>query len=207
MRRFAAMLLMLACRGGAKSPPGAPPAPSELPAPIGFEHQPFTGKKPDAGRDISFLVEDRTLCDRRADPVDPKLGPAPALPCTTRSPALGKWEADAPALRDGDEAVAPASLRLVVDYPLARAIGFDLATKDPRGFTRRELFERIAAIYDYIYRQERETERASPAGASPSWSDGVFGIWGHGLGELGLRSVRLVDDDEGHTIAWLAIDS
>jgi hypothetical protein len=194
-------------------PAPAPPAdPNALPPLTSFDHQPFTGSHPDqGGQFVDFIVDDPSVCEYRRVEVD-STGKETLEPCTpTRQPRLAGWRDDARVLHEPNEVVAPATLRVVFDYPLARAVSFDLHAAAPDGFRRRELLTRVGEIYEYIYREERRTQPAPQQvvtrGGNISKTAGAFGIWGHELHDLVFVGIRLVRDPTNLTIGWLHVES
>ena len=95
---------------------------------------------------------------------------------------------------DAEQLVIPrASIRVVVDYPLAKEHVFTLTSEDSTGFRRGELALKISLLYQRIYAEE-ERSSAEPAGLVPglfnrTCTEGTYGICGHGLGDLLLTEV------------------
>ena len=70
---------------------------------------------------------------------------------------------------------------------------FTLTSEDSTGFRRGELALKISLLYQRIYVEE-ERSSAEPAGLVPGLlnrtrTEGTYGIWGHGLGDLLLTEV------------------
>jgi hypothetical protein len=180
-----------------------------------MEHRLFNGAEPapDEGETITFAVADPGLCDTAMTLIDKNTGKATKAPCDgTRDPSIESWKDDAPFLHAPDELVVPTrTLRIVVLYPLARTVSFDLEPESPRGFTRLELLARIGELYQYIYREERRTA-PTPAkqitpGGNVSETAGTFGICCHDLHDLVLEGVQLTKGANGDAVAWLNIGS
>jgi hypothetical protein len=124
-------------------------------------------------------------------------------------------------LQDADEKVIDeASVKVVIDYPLAEAHVFDLQAPNGEYFTRASLASAIAAQYQEIYAAESQTTTVreesigeyntrldldGPRGLmNRVRTDGTYGIWGHVLGDLDLHTVTW---DEGQEVWYLGIDS
>ena len=110
---------------------------------------------------------------------------------------------------DAEQVVIPrASIRLAVSYPLAEEHIFTLNSDDSAGFRRGELALKITQLYQQIYAEE-ERSSAEPAGLIPGLfnrtrTEGTYGIWGHGLGDLVLMGVYHQPDKD----VWgLSVDS
>jgi hypothetical protein len=163
MMRMAALAALVACGGGGRTP---------APGPIAYK--PYEGASPMTGHAVLFVVDLPGPCaatDRRCR--DQYLRP----------PILGKWASEREALRNPDTPVAPTPLALVVEFPLASPLEFELRAAAADGFRRRELFERVAQIYEHLVR-------------TPG-----FDVQERALERFELLWVRLVED-EGRTTAW-----
>lgn len=84
---------------------------------------------------------------------------------------------------------------LIIDYPLTNPFEEKFMTP-PEGLTRIGLFTHIASSYKKIYKEE--DEEVGDPGMIPGMmnrqtSDGKYGIWGHGLGDLVLHTAYLED--------------
>lgn len=101
-------------------------------------------------------------------------------------------------LQKPDEIVIPFEHAvLVIDWPLTNPARIAITAPIVQGFTRRELVKAICEEYSNVYEAEEGTaatkstlpaERAE--GEKRNRTDGVYGIWGHDLGELRLTAVR-----------------
>lgn len=92
-----------------------------------------------------------------------------------------------------DDLVIPKSkITVAFSYPLSRPVDFDIEADDPGGFKRGEIAVKIAKIYQHIYNAEADSA-PDPGRAGNTWnrgtSDGSYGIWGHGLGDLVLTEM------------------
>lgn len=194
------------------------PKPTQVtfPRPLtNLKHRVFEGTepKPDEGQTISFAVDDPGLCDTTITFVDEDTEKAIEAPCDgTRVPSIEKWKDDAPFLHAPVELVVPARLlRIVIPYPLARTVSFDIESASAGGFTRLELLARIGELYQHIYSEERLTALSPPkkvtAGGNITKTSGTFGICCHDLPDLVLEGVQLTKDATGSRVAWLHIGS
>ena len=118
-------------------------------------------------------------------------------------------EESAARLLKADEVVIPgrSSVRVIFDYPLENTQVVKFSADTPAGFTRRGLVLAIAKHYQKMYQEEAETT-TKPVGLIPGMlnrapTNGKYGIWGHGLGDLELSSITC--DSNG--LCELNIDS
>lgn len=113
-----------------------------------------------------------------------------------------------------DEIVIPfPKATLMIDFPLTHPAQITIAAALPQGFTRGELVQAICDEYAHVYAAEEGTasddvliedrgtrrERAR--------SDGAYGIWGHALEDLVLRSARWVKQSNGDVRIELHVDA
>jgi hypothetical protein len=147
-------------------------------------------------RAIQFPVFDNEAFEADADP--------------ERSPKLHGWRKEAESLLNQDEIVASTQVCILVRYPLSTGAIFSVIAEGKDGFTRLELFARIAEIYGYIYDLEARTtetpSRVVNAGGNVTKTTGTFGVWGHPLEHLVLEGAWSTIDAKGETI-WLEIGS
>ncbi len=81
-----------------------------------------------------------------------------------------------------------------IDYPLERPVHFTIQAHPGRGITRARLIEAICAAYRAIYEAE---------GRCP----GMFGIWGHCLGDLAIESISAAYRPDGRARVSLFVGS
>lgn len=113
-----------------------------------------------------------------------------------------------------DEIVIPfPKATLLIDFPLTHPAHVAIQAALPQGFTRGELVRAICDEYAHVYAAEEGTamddvvvedrgtrrERAR--------SDGAYGIWGHALEDLVLRSARWVKHSNGDVRIELHVDA
>lgn len=90
-----------------------------------------------------------------------------------------------------DEIVTPNCITIEFDYPLKRPVLFDFI-EGP--YSRRELARVICEKYQEIYDAEDESTNilaSQRAGniLNRNCTDGIYGIWGHSIGDLTLHTV------------------
>ena len=156
---------------------------------------------------VEYLqIKRKTICDddRDAGPGGYRSAQDPGSSIRLAHPAE-----DLAGIVDAEQVVIPrASIRVAVDYPLADEHVFALNSGDSAGFRRGELALKITQLYQRIYAEE-ERSSAEPAGTIPGLynrtrTEGTYGIWGHGLGDLVLVDVYHQPDRD----VWgLSVDS
>lgn len=88
---------------------------------------------------------------------------------------------------------------VIYDYPLKGDFEFEHFSKNPNGFTRKEIAKQIMKRYKKIYKEEKETSTikegpAAPGSFNRNTTSGKYGIWGHGIGDLILHSMIELED-------------
>lgn len=108
---------------------------------------------------------------------------------------------------DNKEIVLPSEKEytLIIDYPLKNAAKFKIKT-GKRGFTRSKLVATVIKYYKKVYQIEDSTSNILP-GKIPGMlnrniTNGMFGIWGHDIGDL-----ILVDCLVSRGKIYLGVDS
>jgi len=103
-----------------------------------------------------------------------------------------------------DEIVIPfPKATLVIEFPLTHPAHVSIASDLPQGFTRGEIVQTICDEYAHVYAAEEGTSTSDVSvedragGPERARSDGAYGIWGHPLEHLVLRSVRWVKQSNG----------
>ena len=136
-----------------------------------------------------------------------RIGFPPDLRIADPMSALAKLE-----LRD--EIVIPfARATLVIEFPLTHPAAIAISSALPQGFTRGELVQLICDEYAHVYAAEEgtassdvEVEERAGRRERPR-SDGAYGIWGHALDDLVLRSARWVKESNGDVRVELYVDA
>jgi hypothetical protein len=113
-----------------------------------------------------------------------------------------------------DEIVIPYSrVALVIEFPLTHPATIAISSALPQGFTRGELVQVICDEYAHVYAAEEGTasrdvtvEERGGRRERPR-SDGAYGIWGHALDDLVLRSARWVKESNGEVRVELYVDA
>lgn len=129
------------------------------------------------------------------------VSPPPVAVMPTRIAFPGGLRLDNPdltLLAKADELVIPFEHAvLVIDWPLTNPARIAISAPMVSGFTRRELVKLIAEEYGNVYAAEEGTSTTKPTtlservpGEKRNRTDGVYGIWGHDLGDLRLTAVR-----------------
>jgi hypothetical protein len=114
-----------------------------------------------------------------------------------------------------DEIVIPfPKAILVIEFPLTHPAHITINAALPQGFTRGELVRTICEEYAHIYDAEEGTALNTEATVEErgprlerSRTDGAYGIWGHRLDDLVLRSARWVKQSNGDVRVELHVDS
>ncbi|MBA3396807.1 MAG: hypothetical protein H0T89_29520 [Deltaproteobacteria bacterium] len=132
-----------------------------------------------------------------------RVSPAPIAMMPTRIAFPGGLRLGDPVkalalLEKPDEIVIPFQHAvLVIDYPLTNPAQVAITAPLSQGFTRRELVTAICEEYENVYEAEEGTAHTKTVppderGELPARNrtDGVYGIWGHDLGDLVLSSLR-----------------
>jgi hypothetical protein len=96
----------------------------------------------------------------------------------------------------GEVVLETAEATLVLSYPLNIAAACSIRPADGKSFTRGELVRLINETYEEVYRLEANSQ-SSPTPPvhergtliNRPESDGMFGIWGHDLDDLGISKI------------------
>lgn len=127
-------------------------------------------------------------------------------------------------VHDPDQALAMVELRdeivipfqratLVIDFPLTHPANIAIHAALPQGFTRGELVRTICEEYTHVYAAEEGTAPEEPAihergdRRERTRTDGAYGIWGHALEDLVVRSARWVKQSNGEVRIELHVDA
>ena len=113
-----------------------------------------------------------------------------------------------------DEIVIPfPKATLLIEFPLTHPAQIAVSAALPQGFTRGELVRTICEEYAHVYAAEEGTaledvtvEERGARRERPR-SDGAYGIWGHPLENLVLRSARWVKQSNGEVRIELHVDA
>ncbi|KAJ1640185.1 hypothetical protein T492DRAFT_932269 [Pavlovales sp. CCMP2436] len=106
--------------------------------------------------------------------------------------------------------VRDGKVRCLFRYPLSKPFVATLRAPDGAGnFTRTALVQAICVEYARIYTEEEAkstvpVDITSPTNLKRNKTNGPYGIWGHGLGDLHLSNIFYVDE---HDALVLGIDS
>jgi hypothetical protein len=114
-----------------------------------------------------------------------------------------------------DEIVIPfPKATLVIEFPLTHPALIAINAALPQGFTRGELVRTICDEYAHIYAAEEGTALNTEASVEErgprlerNRTDGAYGIWGHRLDDLVLRSARWVKQSNGDVRVELHVES
>ena len=89
--------------------------------------------------------------------------------------------------------ISDSEITVAFTYPLKRQFDFQFKSKSSNGFSRREISELIMKKYHEIYDEETKTTNLPvqniPGMFNRAKTDGKYGIWGHGIGDLILYSM------------------
>ena len=99
-----------------------------------------------------------------------------------------------------------------IDYPLNKPAQFTL--KSPAGFTKKQLILEISKKYKEIYNEEEKTAKTKTVPIEKrkgvinrNETDGIYGIWGHDIGDLDLSSIDVYKTKDGKIAIQLGIES
>jgi hypothetical protein len=128
--------------------------------------------------------------------------------------SIDKPAAEVGRLVDADKIIVPYSKPvLIIEYPVKAPVFFQL-TGNEEGFTRQQLITVISEKYHAMYSEEEQTAsvKTKPAGERDSLinrndTNGKYGIWGHDLSDLDLRSVEIYKNKNGKIYLSLVIES
>ncbi|MEY8800197.1 hypothetical protein AB9K35_07765 [Leisingera sp. XS_AS12] len=100
--------------------------------------------------------------------------------------------------------VMPAEFSFLLDYPMNNAALVHVSGGPDEGFSAAKLLEIIREAYQGIYLSE---EGEDPAPASQQFGElvilnrpqtqGIFGIWGHGIADLAVEQIEIYRLDNG----------
>ena len=107
-------------------------------------------------------------------------------------------------LIDSDVIVIPYSeITVIIDYPLNKPTSFVL-TNSKNGFTKKELILEISKKYHEIFTVEETsaTTKTIPPDKrevtmNRNETNGIYGIWGHDIGDLDLSSIEVYKSENG----------
>jgi hypothetical protein len=116
-------------------------------------------------------------------------------------------------LIDANEVVIESNEIIVnIDYPLNKPAQFTL--KSPAGFTKKQLIFEISKKYKEIYNEEEKTAKTKTVPIEKrkgiinrNETDGIYGIWGHDIGDLDLSSIDVYKTKDGKIAIQLGIES
>lgn len=99
---------------------------------------------------------------------------------------------------ENEVVITDTEIYIKYSYPLSKSHIHKHITKNPNGFTRKELYEQIAAHYHTIYAEEDAAVGPTsniPGMFNRDTSNGPHGIWGHHIGDLILTDIAMGDND------------
>jgi len=103
---------------------------------------------------------------------------------------------------------------LIIDYPLESPIEIKLISDNSKGFTKKELIQKISSEYNRIYLEEEETAviktiplKDRKGLINRNKTDGKYGIWGHDIDDLDLSGVIISKSNDGNLKLELLIES
>lgn len=107
-------------------------------------------------------------------------------------------------LINSDEIVIPYSeITVIIDYPLNKPTSFVL-TNSKNGFTKKELILEISKKYHEIFTVEETTATTKTIPPDErkgimnrNETNGIYGIWGHDIGDLDLGSIEVYKSQSG----------
>lgn len=103
---------------------------------------------------------------------------------------------------------------IIIDYPISKPIEIEIKSNTYKGFTRRQLAERISEEYNRIYREEEESAKTKTTPINErkgiinrNQTDGKYGIWGHDIDDLDLSRIIIRKTDNGKIVLELIVES
>ncbi len=107
-------------------------------------------------------------------------------------------------LINSDEIVIPYSeITVIIDYPLNKPTSFVL-TNSKNGFTKKDLILEISKKYHEIFTTEETTATTKTIPPDErkgimnrNETNGIYGIWGHDIGDLDLGSIEVYKSQSG----------
>lgn len=111
-------------------------------------------------------------------------------------------------LRDPKDVVIKArKVTLVIEYPVFVKKRVELVAANKNGFTRTEVAQKIAQAYQNLYAEEERStalpiESMAERSGGPCMiinrapTNGMWGIWGHDLGDLALHTIYYTASDK-----------
>lgn len=114
--------------------------------------------------------------------------------------SIAKYKNDVKNMLNPDETcIEKQSIKFVIDYPLHNPVTFTIHADDDKiGLTRREIFEKICRRYHIVYDIEH-SEKYN--GGDSETVPGIFGIYGHDIGDLTIHGIYRSNDDESWGIS------
>lgn len=117
-------------------------------------------------------------------------------------------------LIEADKIVVPYSeITLIIDYPLNNPAKFLLISSE-KGFTKKQLAIEISKKYLDIYKAEERSAKTKTIPVEKreglinrNETDGMYGIWGHDIGDLDLSSLQVYKTKNGKITILLGIES
>src|SRR3972149_2578696 len=89
--------------------------------------------------------------------------------------------------------ISHTELEVCLDYPLSGKFFFKIKSKT--GWSQLSLCKKICQLYRKIYDKEDKTATKGkgliPGMFNRDYSNGKYGIWGHGIGDLVIESVSI----------------
>jgi len=124
-------------------------------------------------------------------------------------------EAEIDNLIGKDEIVIHAdSVILIIDYPLNFPVEIKMKSNNSKGFTRKELAQKISHHYNEIYKEEEESAKVKTTPIEErqgiinrNQTDGKYGIWGHDIDNLDLSAAFITKAENGIIKLELMIES
>lgn len=103
---------------------------------------------------------------------------------------------------------------IIIDYPLNNPVEIEIQSNTSKGFTRKQLAEKISEEYKRIYKEEDESTKIQTTPIDErkgiinrNQTDGKYGIWGHDIDDLDLSRVIIKKTDSGKIKLELIVES
>ncbi len=103
---------------------------------------------------------------------------------------------------------------IIIDYPLNKPVEIEIKSNTSKGFTRKQLVERISEEYNRIYKEEEESAKTKTIPIDErkgiinrNQTDGKYGIWGHDIDDLDLSGIVIRKTVSGEIKLELIVES
>ena len=103
---------------------------------------------------------------------------------------------------------------LIIDYPLKNTVEIKIKSNNSKGFTRKELAQKISKEYNKIYIEEEQSAKTKTIPQDQrkgtynrNRTDGKYGIWGQDIDDLDLSAIVVRKSKSGEIKIELYVES